>query len=245
MVRGAELPSVAHTAHKIKCFIQCWQAVSARRRRWRRAVKIYDLTVPIRPGMPVYPGDPDVEIELWQGIQQGGQANVSLLRMGAHTGTHVDAPSHFYPGARGVDAIPLDVLVGPAVVVELAVPDAIAPGDLQVAMPPGTQRLLLKTRNSALWERTGFQEDFVYLTGEAARWLVDQGVKLVGIDYLSVDQTAASRPEAHLVLLGAGLVVLEGLDLEHVPPGRYTLMCLPLKVQGADGAPARAVLVEE
>ncbi len=208
-------------------------------------MKIYDLTVPIRPGMPVYPGDPDVEIEPWQSIQQGAQANVSLLKMGAHTGTHVDAPAHFYPGARGAEAIPTEVLVGPSVVIELAVPDAIAPGDLQVAMPPGTQRLLLKTRNSYLWDRAGFQEDFVYLTGETARWLVDQGVKLVGIDYLSVDRTNAGRPEAHLVLLGAGLVVLEGLDLRHVPPGRYTLVCLPLKIQGADGAPARVVLIEE
>jgi arylformamidase len=203
---------------------------------------IFDISVPIREGMPVWPGDPDVHVRKTQALSRGDPANVSGLSMGTHTGTHVDAPSHFLEEGLSIDRIPLNLCVGPARVVEVPAPVAIGPADLQPLPVRGCIRLLLKTRNSALWRREGFQEDFVYLTGEGATFLAAAGIRLLGIDYLSVEGYRVRGAPAHHTLLRAGVFLLEGLDLGAVPPGEYELLCLPLRLTGADGAPARALL---
>lgn len=209
------------------------------------AMKYYDITVPIHAGMPVYGDDPPVEISRTHSINSGDPYNVSRLLMGAHTGTHVDAPSHFVDGAGGVDEIPLEVLIGPVKVVDLSSVSVVSADALAGAELNGAKRLLLKTSNSRLWSETGFRKDFVYLTGDAAEYLVAAGVKLVGIDYLSVEEFDAAPASAHLALLGAGVVILEGVNLSEVEAGEYKLICLPLPIKGCDGAPCRAVLVDE
>jgi len=191
-------------------------------------VEIIDVSVPIRPGMVTYPGDPEVRLERVSSIAEGAVANISRLDFGVHSGTHVDAPLHFIDGAPGAEALPIDVLVGPCVVVD----------GLDAEVAPGTERVLFKTSNSRLWERDEFSEDSVKLGGDAAQVLVDKGVRLVGIDYLSIGDE-----EAHRVLLEAGVVAVEGLDLRGVEPGDYRLVCAPLKLVGSDGAPARALLI--
>ena len=191
-------------------------------------MEIIDVSVPIRPGMVTYPGDPEVRLERVSSIAEGAVANISRLDFGVHSGTHVDAPLHFIDGAPGAEALPIDVLVGPCVVVD----------GLDAEVAPGTERVLFKTSNSRLWERDEFSEDSVKLGGDAAQVLVDKGVRLVGIDYLSIGDE-----EAHRVLLEAGVVAVEGLDLRGVEPGDYRLVCAPLKLVGSDGAPARALLI--
>jgi arylformamidase len=194
-------------------------------------MEIIDVSVPVRPGMVTYPGDPEVRLERVSSIAEGAVANLSRLDLGVHSGTHVDAPLHFLDGAAGVEALPLDVLVGPCVVVD----------GLDVsAVPAGTERVLFKTENGRLWERDEFAEDFVSLDGAAARALVAAGVRLVGIDYLSIGDE-----EAHHVLLEAGVVAVEGLDLRAAEPGEYRLVCAPLKLVGSDGAPARVLLLRD
>jgi len=210
-------------------------------------VKAYDITVPIRAGMPVWPGDAAVSVERIRSMEGGSRASVSRICMGSHTGTHVDPPAHFIPGGATVDNLPLDVLIGEAWVAEFDTSGPVRAEDLDNAgIPTGTERLLLKTRNSALWRTCPdkFCAEFAHLTEDAARRVVERGVRLVGIDYLSV-QGFHDSGGTHTVLLGAGVVVLEGLNLADVPPGWYQLICLPLKVQGGDGAPARVVLLEE
>ncbi|HEX3558371.1 MAG TPA: cyclase family protein [Pyrinomonadaceae bacterium] len=211
-------------------------------------MKLYDISVPIAHGLtPVYPGDPAIEVGSWKAIARGDAANVSALNLGAHTGTHVDAPAHFIEGAPGVISLPLDALVGEARVVAIA-PDANAVEERHVeeAALEGASRVLFKTRNSAFWDdpRGRFREDFTYIAPNAARALVSRGVRLVGIDYLSVERFGSDDFETHLVLLSSGVVILEGLDLRAVAPGAYELFCLPLKIAAGsgDGAPARAVL---
>lgn len=208
-------------------------------------MKIYDVSVPITATLPIYEGDPPTQIEAVARTAHGDLANVSRITIGSHTGTHVDPPSHFLDGAPSVDALPLEVLIGPALVIDLTQASGISAAELDAAgVPAGTERLLLKTRNSQLWQTGGFRKDFLGLREEAARRLVEWGVRLVGIDYLSIAPYDNPRA-AHLPLLQAGVVILEGLDLSAIRPGRYTLVCLPLKIQGGDGAPARAVLIEE
>ena len=211
-------------------------------------MRIYDITVSITPGeTPTYPGDPGVEVAPWASIARGDAANVSMLHLGAHTGTHIDAPAHFIEGAPGMDSVPLDALVGEAHVVEVP-SDALAVDEHHVAshVPPGAARVLFKTRNSAFWEnpRGLFREDFTYLAPGAARALVARGVRLVGFDYLSVEKFKSDDFETHLTLLREGVVIVEGLDLRAVGAGRYELFCLPLKIVAGsgDGAPARAIL---
>jgi arylformamidase len=210
-------------------------------------MRIYDVSVPISERTPTYPGDPHVEIEQWAAMARGDAANVSMLHIGAHTGTHVDAPAHFIEGAGRVDALPLDVLIGEARVVVMA-DDVRAIEAKQIASLDlnGATRVLFKTRNSAFWANMaeGFRTDFTYLAPDAARALVELGVRLVGIDYLSVEQFKAEAFETHTSLLSNGLVIVEGLDLREVAAGDYELICLPLKIAGGsgDGAPARAVL---
>jgi arylformamidase len=194
-------------------------------------VQIIDVSVPVRPGMITYPGDPEVRLERVSSIGDGDVVNLSRLDLGVHSGTHVDAPLHFLDGGRSVETLPLDVLVGPCVVV-----DGLDPA----AVPAGAERVLFKTPNSRLWERAEFSEDFVALDAEAARALVERGVRLAGIDYLSIGDE-----EAHRILLGAGVVAVEGLDLREVEPGEYRLVCAPLKLEGAEGAPARVLLLRD
>jgi arylformamidase len=203
----------------------------------------FDLSLPITDELITYPGDPEVRLQPHARIAAGDDVNVTTLSLGSHTGTHIDAPRHFIDGARTVDALPLEWLIGPARVVELPpTVRAIGPEDLRAAGSEGAQRLLLRTRNSRLWAESGFREDFAYLTGAAATHLVAEGVKLVGIDYLSIEQFDAQQPVAHRTLLGAEVIIVEGLDLRAVPAGDYELICLPLRLAGLDGAPARVVL---
>lgn len=210
-------------------------------------MRIYDISVPITAATPVYPGDPGVEIRQWAALADGDAANVSLLHFGAHTATHVDAPAHFIAGASKVDAMPLDALLGTARVI--LIPDdvdAIKASHLSSEDLEGATRVLFKTRNSAFWTNAtgGFRQDFTYITPEAARVLVQSGVRLVGMDYLSVEKFQAERHETHEILLSNGVVIVEGLDLRAVSAGDYELICLPLKIADGtgDGAPARAIL---
>lgn len=208
---------------------------------------LYDLSVALSDDTPTYPGDPGIQIREWSTLASGDQANVSLLNFGAHTGTHVDAPAHFLAGARKVESLPLDILIGEAEVIE--VPNSsyvIDEAFVRQNCKPGTTRILFKTRNSAFWDepRAGFRTDYTYLDPPAAVELVEQGTKLVGIDYLSIEQFKSDRFETHHVLLSHGVIIVEGLDLRDIPAGKYELICLPLRIQGGsgDGAPARAVL---
>ncbi|MSQ15098.1 MAG: cyclase family protein [Dehalococcoidia bacterium] len=209
-------------------------------------MKIYDISVPLSKDLPVYPGDRGCKIKPLAQMSKGSPYNLSLLSMGTHTGTHVDPPVHFIQGGRTVDALPLEAMVGPAYVAEMMDQDFISAEGLdRAAIPKDVERLLLKTRNCALWEHKEFVENFVYITESGAKWIADRGLKLVGIDYLSVEKYKADQPVAHTTLLGAGIVVAEGLDLREVPAGRYFLVFLPLKINGGDGAPARAILLED
>lgn len=209
-------------------------------------MRFYDITVPIENDMPVWPGDPPVRVVQVSSIAKGANANVSSLACGVHVGTHVDAPHHFLDGASTVEAMPLEALIGKAYVADLRRAAVIDATSLQRArIPPRTVRLLLRTRNSEIWKRgeRKFQTDFVGVDASGAEWLVQRKVKLVGVDYLSVAPYGNSRP-THEILLGAGVVILEGVDLSRVPPGGYTLYCLPMKLAGSDGAPARAILAK-
>lgn len=210
-------------------------------------MRIHDVSVPISAETPTYPGDPHIEIEQWAAIARGDDANVSMLHFGAHTGTHVDAPAHFIEGAGRVDALPLDVLVGRARIIEIESDVHVINADhIASQVKGGTTRVLFKTRNSAFWANTaeGFRTDFTYLAPDAARALVEAEVKLVGMDYLSVEQFKSERFETHTILLSNGVVIIEGLDLRAVGAGDYELICLPLRITGGsgDGAPARAIL---
>ncbi len=209
-------------------------------------MKIHDITVGISPDMPVWPNNPPVELERMNKIEEGANSNVSRLALGVHTGTHVDAPIHFVPGTTGIDTLPLNVLVGRALVIHLPRTRRISADDLDGAgIPPSTHRLLIKTRNSSYWANNDkeFHTDFVGIAPSGAEWLVDRRVELVGVDYLSVAPWKESRP-THEILLKAGVVIVEGLNLAKIQPGRYELTCLPLKLIGSDGAPARAILIE-
>lgn len=195
------------------------------------AEMIIDISLPIGPDTPVWPGDPPVLVEPVARIEAGDPADVSRLVLGTHTGTHVDPPAHFVPGTATVDALPLDVLVGPAVVAPFPV-GPIDPVALESrSLPEGTTRVLLQTAGDA-----------GALTPDGARWLVERGVRLVGADTLSIEPASDDYP-VHRILLGAGVVIVEGLDLSAVVPGAYQLVCLPLRIVGGDGAPARAVLI--
>ena len=208
-------------------------------------MKIYDVTVPLSENVPVYEGDPTVQIEAAHQIAKGDAANVSRLCCGAHTATHVDAPAHFIEGARRVDELDLEKLIGVCRVVEID-KSAMAVEAAHVENLENVERVLFKTRNSDFWNDTsqGFRKDFTYIAPDAAKALVDLGVKLVGIDYLSVERFGSEDFAAHKTLLEKEVVIIEGLDLRAVPAGDYELICLPLKMDGGtgDGAPARTIL---
>jgi len=214
-------------------------------------MKIHDITVPISNALPVYPGDPPIELERVMSLEKGDIANVSRLGCSTHIGTHVDPPLHFIEGTLPLDQLPLETLIGRARVVDVGEVSAIDAAVLAHCDLGDATRILFKTRNSLFWppvpgaeDTYKFHEDFVYIEPDAARVLVERGVRLVGIDYLSVEKFDFIEPETHWVLLGAGVVVVEGLALREVPPGDYELFCLPLKIKDGDGAPARVVLRE-
>jgi arylformamidase len=210
--------------------------------------KIYDITLTVTPGMVTWPGDPKVKLERVRKIEDGANANVSEVAMSVHTGTHMDAPFHFLPEGKTIDTLPLDVLIGPVQVIQL--PDSCDVIDADVlakaGLDNGLERVLFKTRNSKYWvdQETIFQTGFVGIQVDGAEYLVRHGIRLVGIDYLSISPYKMSRP-THEVLLKASMVILEGANLSEVPAGHYQLICLPLKLGGSDGSPARAVLIKE
>ncbi len=205
---------------------------------------MWDVTVTIDPTLPTYQGDPSFKRRVVQAIADGKPADVSLLTLSAHTGTHVDAPSHLIPGGKTVDALDLAVMVGLARVVEFDAQGAITAEFFEGIDNLGAdERILLKTRNSSLWGNQGFAEDYVGLSVDAADWLIDKSVKLVGIDYLSIDAPGNAGLPVHHALLENDVVVVESLNLEQVPEGYYQLVCLPMKIGGSEGAPARVILL--
>jgi arylformamidase len=209
-------------------------------------MRIHDISIGIAPVMPVWPGQPAVELNRLQEIGPGSHANVSRLALSVHTGTHVDAARHFVADGAGVETLPLEILTGRALVINLPRADRITAAILDKAkIPPRTRRLLIRTRNSNWWKNTDseFHTDFVGVAADAAQWLVDHKVELIGVDYLSVAPWKESY-DTHRILLLAGVVVVEGLNLLNIKPGRYDFTCLPLKLMGCDGAPARAILTE-
>lgn len=203
-----------------------------------------DISVPLWSQMPIWPGSVGFRLTRTMCLEAGDPANVSQLDCDVHVGTHVDTPRHFVKGGSTVEQLPLNVFIGPVVVAHLPKVDAITDGDLAgLGLSLGTERLLLRTRNSELWAEgvTKFRKDYVALTADAAGWVVEQGIRLIGVDYLSV-QRFDDGPLTHQILLEAGVFILEGLNLADVRAGSYELICLPLNLVGAEGAPARAVL---
>ncbi len=202
-----------------------------------------DISTPVRNGMVHWPSDPSIQIERTSDMERGASANVSRISMGSHTGTHMDAPLHFIPGGEGIDNMSLDTTIGRARVVEIQDTQSIKPEELVKHRIRRGERILLKTRNSLRnWSAQAFIEDFVFVSKEAAHFLARRRVRLVGVDYLSVGGYKRNGAEIHQILLNAGVWIIEGLDLSGVEPGKYHLVCLPLKLVDADGAPARAVL---
>ncbi len=205
---------------------------------------LIDISLPLHSAIPVWPGSAGYLLTQTSCLEYGATSMNSMLDMDVHVGTHVDAPCHFIQGAASSEALPLEALIGLARVVAVGDADAVTPELLSsLNLETSVKRLLLKTRNSKLWENgeSEFRSDFVALTAEAALWLVDREIVLIGIDYLSV-QRFGDPALTHEILLRSGVVVLEGLNLAGVEPGRYELICLPLRLVGSDGAPARAVL---
>jgi arylformamidase len=211
-------------------------------------MRIRDISVPISPEVPVWPGDSKVVLEQIRAISKGDSSTDSRLACSVHTGTHVDAPAHFIDNGATVEQLPMEVLIGKAMVVDIPDDDIITPEIIEAQrLPAETERLLFKTKNSALWADPAhqFNTDFVALSAESARWIVQRGIKLVGIDYLSIQMFKDAEPLTHRILLEAGVIILEGLNLQGINPGAYQLICLPLKLAGSEGAPARAVLIEK
>lgn len=205
---------------------------------------LYDISLTYTEDLPTWPGDPTIQLKQISSIEDGEMANVTHLSMCAHSGTHVDAPDHFLGNGKTVESIPLELMVGPAAVVEVRAEGTITAADLISAqIPEGTKRILLKTANSEVWAAGNmeFQEDFLAPDKEAAKYLIELGIEVIGVDYLSVAPFTDPEP-THKTLLEAGVLIIEGLDLSGVEPGEYTLYCLPLKIGGADGAPARVLL---
>jgi arylformamidase len=202
-----------------------------------------DISVPLRSGMPHWPDNPPVKIERLFEIERGDVANVSVMSMGAHTGTHMDGLLHFIRDGKPIDQMPLEATIGPCRVLEVLDKVCIRPEHLEPHQIKAGERILFKTPNSTrCWNTDNFTEDFVYISKEAAQHLVDRKVQTVGVDYLSVGGFKCDGVETHLILLGAGVWVIEGLNLSKITPGHYELICLPVRVQNSDGAPARAIL---
>jgi len=207
---------------------------------------IYDVSTAITNGMPVWPSDPAVNLTTQSHLSRGKShtIRVTAIEMGAHTGTHIDAPWHFVEGGRKLNEIPLDCLIGPAHVVEVRGAASIARAHLEGLDWNGVERVLFKTENSGHWTDDGFYKSFVYIEPGAAEFLVQRAVRLVGIDYLSIDEFQSEKHPAHFVLLTKNVVVLEGLNLSGVSPGRYQMIALPLNLQDVEGAPTRVILTD-
>ena len=202
-----------------------------------------DVSVRLRDGMAHWPDNPAVRVERLTDVERGDPATVSRLSFGSHTGTHMDAPLHFLRGGAGLDELDLEAVIGPCRVIGIEDPEAVRAAELERHDLREGERVLFRTRNSpSCWQQDGFVEDFVYVSAEAARHLAERRVRCVGIDYLSVGGFLRDGAETHRALLGAGVWIVEGLDLTHAPPGAYELVCLPLLVDRSDGAPARALL---
>jgi arylformamidase len=201
-----------------------------------------DISLPLHNGMVYWPGDAPFERRQTLAITNGDACNLSEICGSAHTGTHMDSPLHFIEGGAGIDAMPLDATIGRARVIEIRDPRLIRVEELRSYHPGQGDRLLFKTANSRLWKTPEFQSDYVYIPPDTARYLADAKVRAVGIDYLSVGHGEGGGAETHRILLEAGVWIIEGLNLEQVTAGEYELVCLPLRIVGADGAPARAIL---
>ena len=203
--------------------------------------KFIDVTVPLSAALPTFPGDPPFQIDVTHRMEGGDSYNVSRLTVGTHAGTHVDAPFHFIKGGATVDELALEILIGKVRVVDLGGKDSVERADLEALDLREDQRVLIKTRNSGLLRQKAFQEDYVWLSPDAATYLAQVGIKLVGFDYLSIEKLGSRDYAAHVALLEAGVVIVEGLDLSEIEPGEYDMVCLPLRIAGADGSPARVV----
>jgi arylformamidase len=202
-----------------------------------------DVSVPMRTGMVHWPGNPPVTIERTLNLDRGDSANVSRISMGTHTATHMDAPAHFLRSGQSIDELPLSTAIGRARVIQIEDMKSVKPGELVRHKIRRGERILFKTRNSPrCWQSDSFVEDFVYLSADGAKYLADRGVRMVGIDYLSVGGFKNDGSQTHRLLLEAGIWIVEGLDLSKVEQGVYLLVCLPLKIAGGDGAPARVLL---
>jgi len=207
------------------------------------AKKWIDISVSLHSGMVHWPYNPRVKIERLKDMDKGAVCNVSVMSLGAHTGTHMDAPLHFLKNGKSLDKLPLEATIGPARVVEIKDREMVRPDELRAHNLRRGERILFKTRNSSrCWKTDAFIEDFVYISREAAQYLVDRGIRTIGVDYLSVGGFHRDGLETHRILLGAEVWIIEGINLSKVKPGNYELVCLPLKVLGSDGAPARALL---
>ena len=209
-------------------------------------MRIYDISIPLQPGMPIWPGDPPLKLEQLASISEGANANVSSIACGVHIGTHVDAPLHFINDRPTVDELSLNTLVGDVYVVEIPNADILDEEALdRASIPSDAVRVLFKTRNSDLWTSPehDFQQDYVAIDPGGAAWIVDRGIELVGVDYLSV-APFESPVATHVHLLEHEVIIVEGLDLHKIIPGKYFLVCLPIKLVGIEGSPARAILLE-
>ncbi len=202
-----------------------------------------DISVPLHDSMVHWPGDAPFKIERVSDVNSGDSNTLSTVTTGTHAGTHIDAPAHFIRGGPGIDRMPPDVGIGPARVIEIKDRESIKPEELEEHSIRRGDRLLFKTHNSSrAWRNDRFVKDYVYLTKESAAYLADRRVKAVGIDYLSIGGFKADGASVHRILLGAGIWIIEGLNLAEIDPGRFDLVCLPLRLAGADGSPARAFL---
>lgn len=209
-------------------------------------MRIHDISLPLYPGMVEYPGDPPFALELQNSLSGKDGFNLCSLALGSHCGTHLDAPFHYFPEGPTVDKIPLEDLMGPVKVIEVAGDvESILPKHLEGKSIGEGDRILFKTRNSKLLRKERFEPDFIFLSPEASEYLARKKVKLVGIDYLSIDGFSSENSPSHKILLAENIVILEGLDLANVPEGDdYVLLALPLKIIDCDGSPVRAVLIE-
>jgi arylformamidase len=205
-------------------------------------MQLYDATLPLQEGMVTFPGDPPFQIKPFFQRHKGDPFDLALMSVGTHLGTHVDPPAHYLDGGATVDEIPLEILVGPGVVLDMRGKSQIDRQDLEQAPLEDHVRVLFKTDNGPRLLQSSFHEDFVHLTEDGARYLIENNVCLVGNDYLSIERYKNPGAPVHHILLEAGALVVEAVNLLEVPPGAYEIFCLPIKIKGADGAPARILL---
>lgn len=217
----------------------------ANRRLSVPVTRIFDVSVPVVNGGVVYPGNPEIRIEPHSELSRGASSNLSRLSFGSHTGTHVDAPRHFFEAGSTIDRLPLNALIGPALVIRMADDVmSVTAAHLQQHNLSGVERLLIRTRNSAFVTGREFHPDYTFIAPDAAEHIAAHGVNLLGVDYYSVEQFHSGHHRTHRTLLERGIVIVEGLDLSDIEPGAYAFCCLPLRLEGLDGAPARAVLMK-